>query len=75
MRQSGSDANANAMSRISDPASMAERIVRHLFTHLSSFDSNLGPQTMIPLGVIQRWYDNLLSKLRAGGAGFLTREE
>ncbi|KAG8864564.1 hypothetical protein FRB96_005067 [Tulasnella sp. 330] len=75
MHQPGSYVNANAMSRIADPTFLAERIVRHLFIHLSSFESNLGPQTMIPMGVIQRWYDNLVSKLRAGGAGFLTRED
>ncbi|KAG9035340.1 hypothetical protein FRB95_011491 [Tulasnella sp. JGI-2019a] len=63
------------VARTADPTFIAERIVRHLFTHLSSFEGNLGPQTMIPLGVIQRWYDGLLGKLRAGGAAFLTRED
>jgi len=58
-----------------DPTYLAERIVTHLFNHLSSYGDTVGPNTMIPLGVIQRWYDSFLNKLRAGGAGFLTKTE
>jgi len=58
-----------------DPTVLAERIVKHLFNHLSSFETQVGPQTMVPLGVIQKWYDNLMNKLRAIGVSFLANQD
>jgi len=60
---------------VTDPTVLAERIVRHLFNHLSSFETQVGPQTMVPLGVIQKWYDNLMSKLKTIGASFLANQD
>ncbi|KAG8932498.1 hypothetical protein FRC02_001021 [Tulasnella sp. 418] len=59
----------------SDPTLLAERIVLHLWNHLSSFGESLGPQTMVPLGVIQKWYENFLHKIKAGGISFLERKD
>lgn len=59
---------------LADPVVLAERIVKHLFNHLSSFEMQVGPQTVVPLGVIQRWYEALVHKLKAGGAGFLMND-
>ncbi len=56
-----------------DPANIAERIARHLLNHLSSFEVSVGPQTMVPIGVIQRWYENLQGKLKAGGISVLMK--
>jgi hypothetical protein len=30
---------------------------------------------MIPMAVVARWYESFLAKVRAGGIGFLEREE
>ena len=68
---------------IRDPTSestiVAERVVKHLFNYLSSFTSgNAGSFTAdsyVQLGVIQRWYESFLAKLRAGGVGFLERTD
>ena len=32
------------------------------------------PETPVPFGIIMRWYDQFLGKVRAGGIGFLERE-
>lgn len=66
---------AQAQAAVANPTILAERIVRHLFNHLSSFETNIGTQTLVPLAVIQKWYDNLQGKLRAGGAGFLMKDD
>ena len=63
----------------SDVAALAEKIVKHLFNYISGFVSgsgtSLSPDSMVPMNVITRWYDNFLLKVRAGGAGFLDRQE
>ncbi|KAG8984339.1 hypothetical protein FRB90_005390 [Tulasnella sp. 427] len=41
-------------SNLADPVVLAERIVKHLFNYLSSFEMRVGPQTVVPLGVIQK---------------------
>lgn len=60
-----------------DPGAIAERIARHLFNYVSGFvpSSGMGPESMVPMGVIAKWYENFVGKLRAGGTGFLEREE
>ena len=61
-----------------DPTVLAERIVKHLFNYISGFTGGGGfmsPQAMIPLGVIAKWYENFLNKVKAGGVGFLERDD
>lgn len=63
----------------SDGAALAEKIVKHLFNYISGFvsgsGSSLSPDSMVPMNLIARWYENFLSKIRAGGVGFLDRQE
>ncbi|CAE6509147.1 unnamed protein product [Rhizoctonia solani] len=61
-----------------DPTVLAERIVKHMFTYLSSFVSDpgsLSPDTVVPLNIIRRWYDNFLTKIRSGGVSFLDNQD
>ena len=61
-----------------DPTVLAERIVKHLFNYISGFTGGGGmmsPQAMIPMGVIAKWYENFLNKVKAGGVGFLERDD
>ncbi|RPD55428.1 DUF775-domain-containing protein [Lentinus tigrinus ALCF2SS1-7] len=61
-----------------DATLMAERIVRHLFNYLSSFvggnPSALSPDIMIPMGLIAKWYENFMGKVRNSGIGFLENQ-
>ena len=64
----------------SDGAILAERIIKHLFNYVSGFVSgssgaSLSPDSMVPMSLIARWYESFLSKVRAGGIGFLERQE
>lgn len=60
----------------SDAAVLAERIVKHLFNYLSGFTgSQPSADAAIPMSIMAKWYDNFMSKLRAGGIGFLERQE
>ena len=58
-----------------DPTVLAERIVKHLFNYLSGFAGGGGvtPESVVPMNIIAKWYDIFLSKMRAGGIGFLER--
>ena len=62
-----------------DATVLAERIVKHLFNYISGFTGGGGgfmsPEAMIPMGVIAKWYENFLNKVKAGGVGFLERED
>lgn len=64
---------------LSDGAILAEKIVKHLFNYISGFVSgsgaSLSPESMVPMSVVARWYESFLSKIRAGGVGFLDRQE
>jgi len=62
-------------SRLSDPAYLVERILTHLFNYLSSFAGPGTTQGLVELATIQRWYEMLVNKIRAGGVGFLDRTE
>ncbi|KAF9064727.1 hypothetical protein BDP27DRAFT_1333025 [Rhodocollybia butyracea] len=55
---------------------LAERIVKHLFNYISGFasSSNLGPDVAVPMGVLAKWYEMFLNKVKNGGTGFLERE-
>ncbi|KAH9915189.1 DUF775-domain-containing protein [Epithele typhae] len=68
-----------AEGRATQAAVMADRVVKNLFNYLSSFvDGNpaaMGADVMIPMGMIGRWYENFMAKLRTSGAGFLERQE
>ncbi|KAG8215982.1 DUF775-domain-containing protein [Butyriboletus roseoflavus] len=35
----------------------------------------MGPESMVSMGVIAKWYESFMSKLRVGGTGFLERGE
>jgi protein Hikeshi len=62
-----------------DPTMLAERIVKHLFNYISGFTGGgnglMTPQAMIPMGVIAKWYENFLNKVKVGGVGFLERDD
>ncbi|KAF9224723.1 DUF775-domain-containing protein [Gyrodon lividus] len=58
-----------------DPSALAEKIAKHLFNYVSGFvpSGGVGPDSMVSMSVIARWYESFVSKLRAGGTGFLER--
>jgi protein Hikeshi len=62
-----------------DGVILAEKIVKHLFNYVSGFVSGAGtslsPESIVPMNVIARWYESFLSKVRAGGIGFLDRQD
>ena len=64
---------------LSDATVFAEKIVKHLFNYVSGFVSGSGtsltPESMVPMSLIARWYESFLAKARAGGVGFLDRQE
>ncbi len=64
---------------LSDATGLAEKIVKHLFNFISGFVSgsgtSLSPDSMVPMSLIARWYESFLAKARAGGVGFLDRQE
>jgi hypothetical protein len=68
---------ASAMTKQVDLGALAERIARHLLNYVSGFvpSGGMGPDSMVPMGIVAKWYENFTGKLRAGGTGFLEREE
>ncbi|KAF7975928.1 hypothetical protein HWV62_45498 [Athelia sp. TMB] len=63
-----------------DPTKLAERIVKNLFNYVSGFAPSGGggsitPDSLVPMGIIAKWYEKFLSKVKAGGVGFLDNEE
>lgn len=68
---------SSAMTRQLDPGALAERIARHLLNYVSGFvpSGGMGPESMVPIGIIAKWYENFTGKLKAVGTGFLEREE
>jgi len=63
----------------SDGVILAEKIVKHMLNYISGFVSgsgtSLSQESMVPMSLIARWYESFLSKIRAGGIGFLDRQE
>lgn len=60
----------------SRPGLLAERIVKHLINYISSFlGSGVAPDVMLPMSIIFKWYESFLNKVKAGGIGFLERDE
>ncbi|KAF7292734.1 hypothetical protein MIND_01171700 [Mycena indigotica] len=65
-----------AASPLLDPARLAERVVKHLFNYISGFTGgSVGGDVSVPMGLIVKWYESFVGKLRNGGAGFLERVE
>lgn len=71
----------SAVAQKRDPATdatlLAERTVKHLFNYLSGFaqGGTLTPESAVPMGMIVRWYDSFVSKVRNSGIGFLENLE
>jgi len=62
----------------SDPVVLAEKIAKHMFHYISGFvpsGTGFGPDSTVPMGIIARWYESFVGKVRAGGVGFLDRDE
>jgi len=60
---------------VSDPTTLAESIGKHLMNYLSSFGES-GPdgQMWVPMNLVGKWYESFMSKVKAGGIGFLERQ-
>jgi hypothetical protein len=59
-----------------DAATLAERVGKHLMNYLSGFAQNgPGGQGFVQLSAVGKWYENFTSKIKAGGIGFLERQE
>ena len=58
-----------------DSTVLAGRIVKHLFNYVSGFTggSEMSPDVVVPMGVIARWYESFMGKIRTGGVRFLER--
>ncbi|KZT52593.1 DUF775-domain-containing protein [Calocera cornea HHB12733] len=61
----------------SDPVYLTGLILKNLFIYLTSFthDNTLNPNNTVQIGMIQKWYDTLMHKLKVGGTAFLERED
>ena len=72
-------ATSKAAPTPSDGVILAEKIVKHMLNYVSGFVSgsgtSLSQESMVPMSLIARWYDSFLSKIRAGGIGFLDKQE
>ncbi|KAF9045521.1 hypothetical protein BJ165DRAFT_1542344 [Panaeolus papilionaceus] len=69
LTQTGSEA-------LRDPSVLAEKILKHMFNYVSGFlENGLNPNVLVPMSLIMKWYETFLSKVRAGGTGFLERAE
>ncbi|KAH7911448.1 hypothetical protein BJ138DRAFT_1085589 [Hygrophoropsis aurantiaca] len=71
-------AQANSLFHLPDAPLLAERIAKHLLNYVSGFVAGGGGVTqdsVIPMNIIRKWYENFLGKVRAGGVGFLERGE
>lgn len=59
-----------------DVATLAEKVGRHLMNYLSGFAQNgPGGQTYVPLSAVGKWYESFTGKIKAGGIGFLEKQE
>jgi protein Hikeshi len=61
--------------RTADPGYLAEQVVKHLFNFVSSFvgTGTVDENTLVPMGVMVRWYEGFRTKLKNMGPGFLDR--
>ena len=64
---------------VSDATLMAERIVKNLHNYLSSFidggSAAMNANVMVPMGMILKWYENFMTKVRNQGVGFLESQD
>ncbi|GLB40005.1 putative DUF775-domain-containing protein [Lyophyllum shimeji] len=86
-KPSSAGAGAVGAGAAQDPTKLAERIVKHLFNYVSGFAGaggagaggggrgGVSPETAVPMNVIVKWYESFMAKVKAGGTGFLEREE
>ncbi len=60
-----------------NPTLFAEKIVKNLFNYLSGFSGGgaMSPEVAVPMGLIVKWYENFMAKVRNGGVAFLERDE
>ncbi|KAJ7893732.1 DUF775-domain-containing protein [Mycena olivaceomarginata] len=67
-------AASNAVAPLRDPTLLAERVVKHLFNYVSGFTGgSVGADVVVPMGLIVKWYESFVGKVRNGGVGFLER--
>jgi protein Hikeshi len=62
---------------IRDPIVLADKIVKNMINYISSFVGGvvLTPDLVVPMKLVQQWYESFQGKLRAGGTGFLESSE
>jgi hypothetical protein len=62
---------------VGDPATIAEQVGKHLVNYLSGFAETVPGtgQMYVPMNAVSRWYESFMNKIKAGGAGFLERQE
>jgi protein Hikeshi len=62
-----------------DPTLLAEKIVKNLFNYVSGFvggdGQSITPNNMVPMGLLAKWYENFLAKIKMGGISFLDKQE
>ncbi|KAJ7030800.1 hypothetical protein C8F04DRAFT_1112531 [Mycena alexandri] len=58
-----------------DPTLLAERVVKNLFNYISGFTggAGVGADVAVPMGLIVKWYESFVGKVRNSGVGFLER--
>ncbi|KAJ7050441.1 hypothetical protein C8F01DRAFT_689209 [Mycena amicta] len=73
------ESNSTALvlaSPLTDPARLAERVVKHLFNYVSGFTGGgVSGDVSVPMELIVKWYESFVGKIRNGGVGFLERED
>lgn len=70
-------AKAAPQDPLKDPIVLAERVVKHLFTYLHSFIGDSftgGADIAVPLSVLTKWYEGILTKIKTTGTAFLERD-
>ena len=72
----------SAISRASattDPTVLAEKIVKNLFNYVSGFVGGNGqsitPDSAVPMGLLAKWYEGFVLKVKSNGASFLDNQE
>jgi protein Hikeshi len=61
-----------------DPTLLAEKIVKNLLNYLSGFTGGGGPMSpdvAVPMGLIVKWYEGFMTKVKNSGISFLERDE
>ncbi|KAF5372602.1 hypothetical protein D9758_005223 [Tetrapyrgos nigripes] len=61
-----------------DTTVLAEKIVKNLFNYLAGFTGGGGPMSPdvpVPMGLIVKWYEGFMTKIKNSGIAFLERDE